>query len=236
MRRGGRDLGGLVARKDLEGERSPGRTGRLPAGNGRVGVTDSMAEQRLEVDARGPTERKDRFWQRSRLGAPRRVGGNGKEATATATWCGCRRGESFGGCEHRRGEGLFGRETRRTPGLAAGCNKPATSERRKPSRWRETTRAERDFEGGSLGTEARAERCVWEWTLGGMSVEGESDRIRPVRRTKSHERRSVIRPGRRVSTLEGSQGPRVRSIPRSSRIEGVGGAPSEDLEGPPGNR
>jgi hypothetical protein len=41
----------LVVTKDLEGERSPGRTGRLSIGNDRAGVTDSMAEQGLEADA-----------------------------------------------------------------------------------------------------------------------------------------------------------------------------------------
>jgi hypothetical protein len=177
-----------VARKDLEGERSPGRRGRLAIGNDRVGVTDSKTEQGHEADARVGWSIEGRIWQRKRFEVPSAIGENGKAATATVTWCGFLRGESFEGCEDRRGEGVGtpdgsqirlvvgrepgSRETRRTPGLAAGCNKPATSERRKPSRWCETTRTERDFEGGSLGTEARAARLVWEWTLGGTSVEG----------------------------------------------------------------
>ena len=36
----------------------------------------------------------------------RGIGENGKGATATVTWCGCGRGESFEGCENRRGEGI----------------------------------------------------------------------------------------------------------------------------------
>jgi hypothetical protein len=37
--------------KDLEGERSPGRIGHPPAGNGRMGVTDSTVEESLEAGA-----------------------------------------------------------------------------------------------------------------------------------------------------------------------------------------
>jgi len=48
-----------VSAKDLEGERSPGRIGRLPSGNGRAGVTDSPAEESLEAveTARGQRPR-----------------------------------------------------------------------------------------------------------------------------------------------------------------------------------
>jgi hypothetical protein len=92
--------------KDLEGERSPGRIGRSPAGNGWRSVTDLTAEQGLEADAPVRQTSTGRFWQRSRSGEASRAGGNGKGATATVTWCGCRRGESFEGCENRRGEGI----------------------------------------------------------------------------------------------------------------------------------
>jgi hypothetical protein len=78
---------------------------------------------------------------------------NHRRATATVTWCGCRRGDSSRGTNVRRGECARPEapvrpesrrriETRRTPGSAAGCNKPATSGDGKPSRWCETTRAE----------------------------------------------------------------------------------------------
>jgi hypothetical protein len=121
----------LVVRKDLEGERSPGRRGRLPVGNDRADATDSMAEQGLEADVPDLWSIEGRLWQRRRSEVPNGIGGNGKGATATATWCGCCRGESFEGCEIRRGEGVgtpdgtwirpgvgqepVSRETRRTP-------------------------------------------------------------------------------------------------------------------------
>jgi hypothetical protein len=121
----------LVVRKDLEGERSPGRRGRLPIGNDRADATDSMAEQGLEADVPDLWSIEGRLWQRRRSEVPNGIGGNGKGATATATWCGCCRGESFEGCEIRRGEGVgtpdgtwirpgvgqepVSRETRRTP-------------------------------------------------------------------------------------------------------------------------
>jgi hypothetical protein len=91
-------------RKDLEGERSPGRIGHPPAGNGRMGVTDSTAEQGLEADAPVKRISKGRLWQRSRSEGTSGTGGNGKGATATVTWCGCGRVEFFEGCEQRRGE------------------------------------------------------------------------------------------------------------------------------------
>jgi len=108
---------------------------------------------------------------------------NGKGETATVTWYGCRRGDSFEGYEPRCGDRrktrcpgkpglrrLKTRETQRTPGSAAGCNRPATPsskhenvsllanrayerERRKPSRWCKTTRTER-VRGWSPRTEA----------------------------------------------------------------------------------
>jgi hypothetical protein len=85
----------------------------------------------------------------------RTVGGNGKGATAAVTRCGCHR-EVLRGVEvASRGTCLRARETRRTPRSAAGCDKPATPERRKPSRWCETTRTERDCGGWLLRTEAR---------------------------------------------------------------------------------
>jgi len=111
-----------------------------------------------------------RFDDASRGGSPKSAD-NGKKATTTVTWNGCRRGEFFEGCDSRRGKwhrsaGGFVRtkaqETRRTPGSAAGCNKPASSVRSKPSRWCETTRAEQDFELVARGR--RIARAIREWT------------------------------------------------------------------------
>jgi hypothetical protein len=79
----------------------------------------------------------------------------------------------------RRGEApvvlLQGRpvgvETRRTPGSAAGCNKPAAVQRNKPSRWCETTRADRVVGLVALPPKIGASRSGPR-TLHGMSTEG----------------------------------------------------------------
>jgi hypothetical protein len=108
-----------------------------------------------------------------RIESSARFGGTvtARMATAAVTRCGCRRREDFEGCEPRRGERhcecpafgpVFGRPlgvgrrcTRNAtnPCPAAGCNRPATSARRKPSRWGGTTRAERDSTGGTRRTD-----------------------------------------------------------------------------------
>lgn len=134
-------------------------------------------------------------------------------ATAAVTRCGCRRREDFEGCEPRRGERhcecpafgpVFGRPpgdrrrcTRNTtnPCPAAGCNKPATSARRKPSRWGGTTRTERDATGGTRHTDGGFGSR--EWTR--ERPTGERDTT-----DESHERR----------------GGESRSPPYSSALEG----------------
>jgi hypothetical protein len=164
--------------KDLEGEQSPGRIGRPPAGNGRMGVTDPTAEQSLAAGVPVRRISKGRIWQRSRSGETSKAGGNGKGATATVTWCGCGRGEFFEGCEKRRGECLGtptarclarpgGRVDPEPDGRKRGephdwqrdATSPQPPERRKPPRWRKTTRAEHDSEAGSLGTEPGRQQC-----------------------------------------------------------------------------
>jgi len=128
------------------------------------GVTDPTTEQGLEA-ATSCTSRERHTPGNGRVNPEaidREV--NGKGATAAVTRCGCRRGVSFEGYEprcgdHRTDRSRLGdqpeseramRETQRTPGSVAGCNKPATPdrraltrrlanerrhERRKPSRW-----------------------------------------------------------------------------------------------------
>jgi hypothetical protein len=111
---------------------------------------------------------------------------------------GCDREMFFEGCEPRRedrsrvrrrpkglGSATEARETRRTPGSAAGCNKPASSERRKPARWCKTTRSERDRQARRPADRSRGESPQklaprWEWTLG-------SRRWRGGRRTPREE-------------------------------------------------
>jgi hypothetical protein len=131
------------------------------------------------------------------------------------------------------GSGPEWSETQRTPGPAAGCNKPATSERRKPSRWCETTRTEQDLQRWSLWSRSRRQRLHVAPSLtrsacgSGRSVAvthrfgdgvgggGRGARLGSRRKPgyrastdESHERRSAeVRPGQQVRALKGSQGP-----------------------------
>ena len=115
-------------------------------------------------------------------------------ATAAVTRCGCRRREDFEGCEPRRGERhcecpAFGPVFGRPPGVgrrctrnatnpcpAAGCNRPATSARRKPSRWGGTTRTERDSTGGTRRTDGGFGSREWtrDWPAGKRAQPDES--------------------------------------------------------------
>jgi len=135
-------------------------------------------------------------------------GDDGKGATATAMWCGCGAGDSSKGVNNVVRSASH-HETRRTSQLAAGCNKPATSGRRKPSGWCETTRMERDFWRGISGNRS-AQRCTREWTPDRVGT-GEFRR----RRWKEGPR-DRARNGRQHA-LEESQDPRVRTIRRFAR-------------------
>jgi len=63
---------------------------------------DSGGKPRSRVSRRRSIETRNR--QRNWKEMPRRNGGNGKGATATAMWNGCNRVEFFEGCEQRRGK------------------------------------------------------------------------------------------------------------------------------------
>jgi hypothetical protein len=123
-------------------------------------------------------------------GATPRSRRNGTGATTAVTRQGCDRVMFFEGCEPRRGDrygvragskdlvpATGARETRRTPRSAAGCNKPARSERSKPARPCETARSEQDRQAGCLSTDA-ARRALKSSFRGGsrrsvaMSMEG----------------------------------------------------------------
>lgn len=75
---------------------------------------------------------------------------------------------------HRVGRSPGRTETRRTPGPVAGCNKPAGPSRRKPSRWCETTRAERDVEAWNPRPEGASASAVAPGVdaMGGTPEEG----------------------------------------------------------------
>jgi hypothetical protein len=151
------------------GEASDPALAPAPDRNGLVSGGRPWSRPRPRITMTWGSAQADRsFIARFSSAAPRRgrrSSVNDRKATAAVMRCGCWRGELFEGCEPRRGERPGGpekpglqvarvgsrRETRRTPRSAAGCNKPATAVRRKPSRWCETTRAERESTGGTVG-------------------------------------------------------------------------------------
>jgi len=87
--------------KDLEGELSPREDRASNRRQRRLDVTDSPAEQRLEVAATAMNA--STFDPGNGIESKRKRHGtqNDKKATATVTWCGCERGESFEGSERR---------------------------------------------------------------------------------------------------------------------------------------
>lgn len=118
-----------------------------------------------------------------RVGSSTRPGGTATAWRQRPQRCGAAvvRREDFEGCEPRRGERhpmcpvrgvVFGRCVDSGPGArnatnpcpAAGCNRPATSARRKPSRWGGTTRTARDPMGGTRRAEGGSGSL--EWTRG----------------------------------------------------------------------
>jgi hypothetical protein len=167
------------------GNQAHGRSERSAAGNGAGSQRTRSWRKALEPACDRSTTWGSAQADRSFVG---RIAGNGTRATAAVTRCGCERGELFEGCEPRRGErpgrpdssfgsasrGARRRETRRTPRSAAGCNKPATVVRRKPSRWCETTRTEREV-GGWLHRPDRDLRIPWSGRTAGTSAKGRSD-------------------------------------------------------------
>lgn len=104
-----------------KGNEAHGRIGRPRAGNGQGGVTDPTAEKRLGAALERALSSRPRVGAAARPSgevvevvsgngggpeSPSRMAGNGREATAPVTGCGCGRGESFEGYGMRRGEGL----------------------------------------------------------------------------------------------------------------------------------
>jgi hypothetical protein len=105
-------------------------------------------------------------------------------------------------CLEQAVSGAGKQETRRTPGSAAGCDKPASSGRRKPSRWCETTRTERI--GSRKAPDRSARQRAREWTPG--RVDGGEFEI-PEEDGRSDSTRAT------GQAPKVSQGPRVRTDP-----------------------
>lgn len=86
-------------------------------------------------------------------------------------------------------------ETRRTPGPEAGCNTPAGSRRRKPSRWWKTTRAERSRVGSPIRRGTGGDIGGMQWTPrlpnGGGAYFDNPRRGSPAWRTSDGKDRNV---------------------------------------------
>lgn len=160
--------------------------------------------------------------------------GNGKEATARSDAVSAvGEGKSSKGVKRVAGKatgspppssdgtGSGTLETRRTPGWQRGATDPRPHVWRKPSRWRETTRAERVCRFGSVGPKGA---CSLEWTPRGMSAEGS-------RRSSREEDPS--RDG--TNALRSASKRRSRSGGSSFRLRSGRPPARETLEGPAGN-
>jgi len=112
---------------------------------------------------------------------------------------------------------------------------PRLAKRRKPSRWCETTRAERDFGGWYLRGRSADWPSVWELTLG-EHVDGGATGALQVHvagiADETQERRS-FRPGRSVQLRRGVKVRRFARQRLSGQCWATGSA--EHLEGQPGN-
>jgi hypothetical protein len=229
-----------------EGDRSPWkeRAIRCPQGC-RYAIRTPLSEQRLEAD--GST----------RKGGAQRHGGTGRGDTVQPEAGGTLRRVEM----TSRGRGLpHPGPKERPPGRPDGSRKrPAKAEgagfekrgepqgrqwdatsprsfaRRKPSRWCETTRAERELDGWCRRPEGRpgATRIGWEWTRRGC-VGGGAARSRTPREDGSRSRTEL-----RLRTDREGPG-RVRTLRRRRKIWSADEgwlatrkrAPGEVLEGP----
>jgi hypothetical protein len=145
-------------------------------------VTDSSAEQRLEVGVRAGRRVNGNTWKRVPRERVRSARGNGKGATAVVTRYGCGRGEFFEGYETRRGKGGAPAHRRRwggadvrkrgepqdrqrdatSPRLHDSSAPARGSGRRKPSRRCNTARTEQDVQAWQPWTRSRVDREVGE--------------------------------------------------------------------------
>jgi hypothetical protein len=167
------ETGSPAAAKDLEEERSPGRSGSFTHRQRRGTAPDSTTEQGLEADAPGPPTTTDLQTEtgtgeaRRRSGRERQ-GGNGRGDAFRLSAGISSRGTDLHRGKAEEGHGLRpGRqkaETRWTSGSAAGCNKPATREAE------ETVEVVRNHAGGTglRGWHPRSRSDDWpssrEWT------------------------------------------------------------------------
>jgi hypothetical protein len=146
---------------------------------------------------------------------PSGTGGNGKGATATVTWCGCRRGESFEGCEKSaRGRHL--------PRNATNPRTGSGMQQARDLRAEETVEVVQNHEDGTgfRGMAPSEPKHGPQGACGsGRSVACRWRGLRHPEKSGSPPRipgEEVGNPtGATDSSLEGSQGPRVRSIPRT---------------------
>jgi hypothetical protein len=147
----------------------------------------------------------------------------------------CRWGDFFEGCEVRREEASDPPQARRAqvhsgaarqagagdckrgePLPVAGCNKPATPVRRKPSRWCETTRAERDRRTGTPLTEGGGDATGSRRTGGPASSRRSGPR--GLVDARNARRLGETRVGRR----RGNELTQLERIPREAGAESAG--------------
>jgi len=157
--------------------------------------------KRDRCEASGPDAGSRRSVLRPPVRTSVRSGRNGREATAAAMRYGCRRGENLRRVRSTVGEPASVRsraresstttgsgETQWTPGPGPGCNMLGARRWRKPSRWCETTRTERDVMAWLPSPEGRSlRRSSWS---GHRREHGGG----AYTKDESHERKGVFGP------------------------------------------
>jgi hypothetical protein len=233
------ETGSPAAAKDLEEERSPGRSGSFTHRQRRGTAPDSTTEQGLEADAPDPPTTTDLqtatgTGEARRRSGRERQGGNGRGDAFRLSAGISSRGTDLHRGKAEEGHGLRpGRqkaETRWTSGSAAGCNKPATREAE------ETVEVVRNHAGGTglRGWNPRGRSDDWpssrEWTLrehvdGGATGASSSTRARTCGR---NPREKAEESARAIGTApERSEGEEVRTdCPFGDGTGGRGAAPS----------
>jgi len=182
---------------------------------------DPKTEQDLEADGHEPPTSIHAHWQRrARIGVAlgsERQGGNDRGDAERLS-----EGNYFEGQVQHRGDvpcatGLIAGDTgpkRDEPqDRQRDATSPQANERRKPSRWCETTRAERVSEREFRGRSERLSGREREWTLV-RDVDGEATGtpfpVLRYRKVWADESRPLNRPGRWVNAPEWSEGEGVR--------------------------
>ena len=207
-------------------------------------IPDPTTEQGLEAGAFDPPTSTDGVPATVRCERGRWSRGNGRKARAAVTRYGCRRGFLrrvrilHRGDASRHSDHPVGRPAPKRGGpqdRQRDATSPQIEKRRKPSRWCETTRAERDFGGWYLRGRSADWPSAREWTLG-EHVDGGAKGallVHVAGIADGNPGEKVSRPGRSVQLRRGVKVRRFARHGLSGSDRATGSA--EHLEDQPGD-